>query len=130
MLSSQSTGGTRMTRTLTRSATQLAATMIAAIVLSECAGSSDGPDAAPRTSAAPTAEAPRTYTTDQLAAALPRTSQVPGAKDRSATCPGDPACAKGTVAETLTLDQRDIAGQERAKNQFLDDFVSVAATAH
>ncbi|NRQ49929.1 hypothetical protein [Aeromicrobium stalagmiti] len=59
------------------------------LVLSGCGAGSEEAPAQERPSAEAT---PRTYSLSELAAALPRTSQVPGAEKKVFSCPGGDAC--------------------------------------
>ena len=85
------------------------------------------PSATPSTAVAP----PKILTSDDLAAALPRSSQVPTASKKTGTCPGDDSCVDGTASVSFALTRPGTpAEQEKlAADEFVRDFVQVEAVA-
>ena len=112
------------------------AALVLVSVLSACSGGGSDDPAATPTSAAPstgsTPEQPqRVYAVEELAAALPRTSQVPTGGEKIASCPGDDSCEGGTASVTIEL-ERSGSAAERAqleKVEFVNDIAQVQVTA-
>lgn len=102
-------------------------------VLVGCGGEGSDDAAAPAaTSSSPsptTPEPPKTLTTDQLAAALPRSSQVPTAAKKTGACPGDASCVDDTVSVSFELSRPGSAAEQEtlAADEFVSDFVQVSA---
>lgn len=122
-----------MTRRGPIAAAAVACAVMGLLATAGCAGSSDPSDT--REAQAPTASSSpspaRVRTVDELAAALPRTSQVPTASKKTGACPGDASCVDGTVSVSMRLKRPvDAAEQERlAADEFVSDFVQVVAKA-
>jgi hypothetical protein len=103
--------------------------------LAGCGGGSSDGGAAPAptsSSASPSpAEPARTLSADELAAALPRSSQVPTASKKTGTCPGDDSCVDGTVSVSFALTRPGTLAEQEAlaADEFVRDFVQVEAGA-
>ena len=105
-------------------------------LLAACGGGSSGgappAPAATSSSATATTTAPaRIFTTDELAAALPRSSQVPSATKKLVACPGGDTCVDDTVSVSFELSRPVSADQQEklAADEFVSDFVDVSASA-
>ena len=108
------------------------------VLIAGCGGGSGDSDqgepapAATSSSAAPTAPAqPQALTIDDLAAALPRSSQVPSAAKKTGTCPGGNSCVDDTVSVSFELTRPGSAAEQEklADDEFVRDFVQVEAGA-
>lgn len=108
-------------------------------LLAGCGGGSGGGEdeaapapAATSSSAAATTPPPaRIFTTDELAAALPRSSQVPSATKKLVACPGGDACVDDTASVSFEL-SRPVSAAEQEKlaaDEFVSDFVDISASA-
>ena len=103
----------------------------ASVLLAGCGSSEEPSDAAPRATASGSPTPERVYAVEELATALPRSSQVPTGERKIAACPGGDSCKAGTASVTIELTRPvDRAEQEAlAAKEFSSDFVQVTATA-
>lgn len=107
---------------------------LASTLLAACGGGSDEPSGTAPTPEASASSKPtpeRVYALEELAAALPRSSQVPTGDEKPASCPGDDSCQADTASVTIEL-TRPVDRKEQevlASEEFVSDFVQVVAIA-
>jgi hypothetical protein len=109
----------------------IAAMALTSVLLAGCGAGSDERSAPTPTVAASSSAPERVYSVDGLAAALPRSSQVPTGDRKIASCPGGDSCQAGTASVTIEL-TRPVDRKEQealAAKEFSSDFVQVTATA-
>lgn len=107
-------------------------TGLALLLLSGCAGGDGESDAEPSATAssAPTSAAPpRAYTVEDLAAALPRSSQLPVAGQKKDACPGGDTCEDVAASVGFGLDLPVPAAEREklANAAFVSDYLNVTA---
>lgn len=112
----------------------IATIAIASVLLAACGGGSDEPSGTaptPKAAASSSPTSDRVYAVEELAAALPRSSQVPTGDRKIASCPGGDSCQADTASVTIEL-TRPVDPKEQealAAKEFSKDFVQVTATA-